>query len=1310
MIAYCIEEKRSYTIRIRAGKTRVRILDYDAMMLSYDGSVRLIIAEPLYFSLLQPIENGSMQIISRRNSNDSCRIYYCCSDDRFDRLEKYETVSSLITIGSGPRDTICISDRNIKPAQISVDLSKHTISDSMNQGIISLNHYPIQNSRYEFGDLIQIFSLRLSIQPFCILMNSGENIFHNLMVFAEIQPTVFLNTSTEREIERNCLERFFNLSTEEEISEYENLPAANNYPLFLSIGPILTMSSASLIAGILNGYSSYMNGREIIEILPMLLLPSIMIFSTLLWNPLQRFYEKRKIRKAIKKRKESFESELMQMKDRYDCLADKWLHRVKELFPDCNDFLRLDRIETLLWQKDRNRDDWLTIQIGQGDQKRNITISNANTVKRSDPIYPMMKDFINDTGIMKNQPVLLNLKGIKCCAIESEEYLDPFFIGLFLQIITLFGPDQLQIAVICDSDWLKSHEWIKSIPHLIEENSGIRMIGTAQKHAQYIADCINRSSKDTILFVQNHDIAMDKLRTDVHTVHISDELNVLFDSCTCRITVYDDHASMRFCDSECIEFEYQHLHMNLQNYANWIRCHRIKNSSFNVANTNTSFFNLYQITDADELKIAERWKHNKTRDMIAAPIGRDERSDLITINLHEKANGPHGLIAGTTGSGKSEWIITLILSLSVNYSCREVQFVLIDFKGGGISNVFDNEIHHLPHLAGIITNLSESEINRASVSFKNEILRRETLLKKLSDIRGIPIMNTDSYQKCWDADCGLPYMCHLIIVIDEFAELKKECPQFLSDMISMARVGRSLGIHLILCTQKPAGVVDEQIWSNSRFKVCLKVQEDSDSMEMIHIKDASAIANPGTFYMLCDGKLKYGFAAYSHAPVIDRTVSILNEMMETENALSQRNETEKTQIRAVMDTIMKSAEPDMKAHRLWMDHLKAEKIEDIEEEGALIIGREDDFYHREQPLLSFSIRKDQNAAVFSIERHEKIELIHILMYGLLSITDANDEIYIIDDLGCELESYMECAQTTDILLSDQFEKMNNLLKHLKDRNQNDQNSVYVLITHMTSFYEASEDNAGKLNALLELSSKKNFYFYLFGNAASSIRNRDLSSIPFRISLYNENLQDVRSIFETSENSVQTKRHFGLIRKDRIIEFRMPLLTAEREAERIAETTKRCGKEKHYAIPFIPEHILKNEYQGNGIGIGINIQNYHWAYLDRSEMHMILATEIDELQRIYDIHKESENVTWRPELHESEKIAAERRDGMIFMLYQDFQNSVFENHESVRTIVYYGKGFARQYRFSITGKQELKSNQCAVFRDGRAEVVQIAENE
>ena len=225
---------------------------------------------------------------------------------------------------------------------------------------------------------------------------------------------------------------------------------------------------------------------------------------------------------------------------------------------------------------------------------------------------------------------------------------------------------------------------------------------------------------------------------------------------------------------------------------------------------------------------------------MAAPIGVKRNDEIVSLNISDKGNGhgPHGLVAGTTGSGKSEILQTYILSIATLFHPYDVGFVIIDFKGGGMANQFAD----LPHLIGTITNIDGREINRSLLSIKAELVKRQEMFSAAG------VNHINDYIKLFKAGKVTKPMPHLIMIVDEFAELKAEYPDFMKELISAARIGRTLGVHLILATQKPAGVVDAQIWSNSKFKLCLKVQTKEDSNEVLKSPLAAEIVEPGRAY------------------------------------------------------------------------------------------------------------------------------------------------------------------------------------------------------------------------------------------------------------------------------------------------------------------------------------------------------------------------------------------------------------------------------------------------------------------------------
>ena len=252
-----------------------------------------------------------------------------------------------------------------------------------------------------------------------------------------------------------------------------------------------------------------------------------------------------------------------------------------------------------------------------------------------------------------------------------------------------------------------------------------------------------------------------------------------------------------------------------------------------------TFFDMYGIERLEELHVEERWKRSRTYENMRALIGQKSGAQPCYLDVHEKYHGPHGLVAGTTGSGKSETLQTYILSLTLNFSPYDVGLFVIDYKGGGMANLFSG----LPHMLGQISNLSGNQVHRAMVSIKSENLRRQRIFNE-NGVNNINLYTT--LYKNGEAAVPVP---HLFIIIDEFAELKREQPEFMRELISVAQVGRSLGVHLILATQKPSGTVDDNIWSNSKFRLCLRVQDRQDSMDMLHKPDAAYLTQAGRGFL-----------------------------------------------------------------------------------------------------------------------------------------------------------------------------------------------------------------------------------------------------------------------------------------------------------------------------------------------------------------------------------------------------------------------------------------------------------------------------
>lgn len=207
---------------------------------------------------------------------------------------------------------------------------------------------------------------------------------------------------------------------------------------------------------------------------------------------------------------------------------------------------------------------------------------------------------------------------------------------------------------------------------------------------------------------------------------------------------------------------------------------------------------------------------------LAAPIGTAGGG---VLHLDVERDGPHGLVAGTTGAGKSEALRTLVASLALHHPPERVTFLLVDYKGGSAFG----SLTDLPHTVGVVTDLTPALARRALTSLRSEVRRRESLLRDAGH-RDLATMRDAGTAGCPPS---------LVVVVDEFAALARDLPELLEGVVDLAQRGRSLGIHLVLATQRPAGVVTDSIRANTGFRLALRVTDADESRDVVDAPGAA---------------------------------------------------------------------------------------------------------------------------------------------------------------------------------------------------------------------------------------------------------------------------------------------------------------------------------------------------------------------------------------------------------------------------------------------------------------------------------------
>lgn len=1287
-----------------------------------DGEDKWLIKSNRRFTLVdekdEPVQSAELSLskLYRIRSDDKKFRYTLFAESLTDDRKQYEGYvvtknSAAVTIGREENNSICYSSNFVSANHAVILFSENSIllKDNGSTNNTYVNGKAVKERQLFIGDVIYIMGLQIVITNRGLFLNNPDGKVKVTTSDLRKFHAPEFHDNNENEFEEVPANYYYRpLRFKHDIDEYElkvDAPPDNSnnddMPMIMLIGPSMTMGLASVASGAFTVTSAIEQGN-ISAAIPSLVMCISMLLGTLMWPIITKMYQKRLNKRKEAKRRETYIAYLNQLEQ---LVAHEVANQEKILRSnDVNTEVCVRRIMAeppLIWDRTPKHTDFLSLRLGLGNLpfKAKINYSERKFTVEQDELAEMMFRFAEKKRTLTNVPICLPIVERFVSGFYGDKsILYSYAKSLILQLATLYSYDEVKIVLIYDESRADEFNFVRWLPHTMSDDRTVRYIATNSEEVKALSGTLdsvieyrkellaNKSEEEAPYFVI---ICLDKelaskaecvrrileIKNNINfsVISIYERLGDLPKECMAVTEINGTGGNLTVINSVSelpMPFKVDAPQkIDVQRITEILANTFVDTSGLNfVLPKKYSFFEMLDIGMIEHLNLADNWSANDPVKSLAAAVGIDKYGEPFRLDLHERAHGPHGLVAGMTGSGKSEFIISYILSMAVNFHPYEVAFILIDYKGGGMAKSFEN----IPHTAGVITNLDGNGIKRSLMSMRSELHRRERIFRDASKKHNVSNIDIYKYQKLFREGKVSEPLPHLFIISDEFAELKKEQPEFMTELTSTARVGRSLGVHLILATQKPGGVVDDQIRSNSRFKICLKVQDAGDSREMLGRTEAADLVDTGRFYLQVgyNELFEIGQSAWAGAPYYpsqttikdrDDAVSVINTngrviAEANTNRFAWVNDPQK-QLDVITNYIANYCEQEnIKRWKMWLDPIPSKiYVDKLSEkypekahgkfELAPIVGEYDDPARQSQGILRIPMTEDGNVVVYGSAGSGKAMFVEAMLYSIMrEHTPDEVNIYIID-LGAEsFTAFSESPYVGNVILSNDVEKVNNLFKliagKLETRKkilsgfggdlmqynlqaEKPEPNIVVIIDNYAVFSELFEERLGDVNYLTREGTKYGIYFVLTCTGTNNVRFSMLQNFKLLYCLQMNNADDYSSVVGRTDGLLPEKfKGRGLFRidKDTLVEFQTASITASDTAYSAIQDL--CLKQaemypEYHAekIPVMPENVTEqylSSYVKRGdlskVPVGIEKNSVEIAYYDFSSVVTLVLSE------------------------------------------------------------------------------------------------------
>ncbi len=1150
-------------------------------------------------------------------------------------FSKYDISSlSQVSIGSGGECNIRIQQNYISHFHAILNRKGNDwyVSDMSRNGTFVNSERITGERRLNVGDSIYIVGYKIIFLGSFIAVNrTGEmQVSISELDNRRIEDTTKYSDNSEFSRAPRFIDPFDDEQVEIEAPPQKERPRKT--PLLFILGPSITMPIPILMTVLFNAMVNK-GGGSAMSYVGMLI--SVVMFALIgvMWSVLRQKYDEKTRRENEILRVNAYtqyinqNDELLYQKEQFNRTVLETKYRSS-----------LDLVRTIpqnnisLWDRNVNHEDFLTIRLGTGFIKNpvNIKVPAERFSVHQDSLLDLPRQISTKYEFIADTVKTVDLKNNRIIGVIGDEKdVESVARNMIIQIATLHSYTDVKIAILSGQEY--DLEWARWLPHTFSNDKKTRFMGNTQSSIQntiyslsnelrlraeklseegqkttfkdrYIVFCTSKAffENEAIYkyMTSNVDYGFTFILLYKTVNYLPNECNFIIEKSKNYNGVYvlneayDATRNINFDDISTAEAE---------RFARYLCGYNVSEILEGQIPDSIDYFSMIGIRRIEDWDLIKNYKRNRSYEGLPSFVGLSAGNKPVYLDIHEKKYGPHGLVAGTTGSGKSETIQTFILSLAMNFSPNEVAFILIDYKGGGMANAFLK----LPHIAGTITNLGTGEdaatsdtvdpnmMRRALISIRSEIKRRQTIFNQYK------VNQIDLYMRLYrdhKADEPLP---HLIIISDEFAELKKEQPEFIKELVSTARVGRSLGIHLILATQKPAGVVDDEIWSNSRFKLCLRVQDKQDSMGMLKRPEAAYLTQTGRAYLQIGNDeifemFQSGYSGASYDPRIEEQstadqmsmIDIDGHSLNIKHSKNTSKEKLQSQLEASVNYIAEeSAKNGIKNTRpLWLPAL-SDKIylPDIQRDyqvdynaGIMAVLGLIDIPERQyiEPFV-VDMSTISNILVAGINASGKTNLVKTLVTSLATTyTPEKVQFYIMDFSSRTLKLFSNLPHVGDVFYPEEAEGIARTLKYafeeiaartalfqnagigsFKEYNESNPDKPIPLITFIIdNYFEFISEYQNEEENILKLTrdgSRYGIQFVMTVNRASDMRYKLKQNFTFLIPLRMVEKADYIDMLGKNPEFIPSAiAGRGLIMKDAVLEFQTALpVYGDTEADR-----------------------------------------------------------------------------------------------------------------------------------------------------------------